>query len=298
MTQDERTPRFPHRHAARFGWPLPPLKGGSDQADEQAPAAGEGTPSPEEQLGLAPPALPFSIEDTPETLSRADAIVWLRAREAQMNAGVTKVVNEAIDRRKEAETALSLQERLENEESRRQAIEDLLAPYDIELEWPDAEVEGAEPVVDDTLLDTDPELVERLGRVEEYVETQAETRAESEWIEHVTSGLEAFARREKITPLEGLSLAESIPRPVRDTILNHAMQLPRTESGQLDIAAAVGEYDQTAEHIAKAARAGYIGSKDTPTITLGGATADPHQDLSTQEARLRAANLIAQRHVA
>ena len=249
---------------------------------DPAAAEGEGTLSPEEQLGIQPPALPFSYDDVPETLTRADATTWLRAREAQMTSGFTKAVNEALEVRRQAEGALTWQQRLEDEESRREAIEELLQPYGIELEWPDAEVEGAEPMVDDTGY-YDAEVAERLDRVEQYVEVAADAQEEAAWINHVTQGLDAFARREGIQAPEGMEHpAEAIPKPIRDTILHHAMQLPRTPEGQLDIEAAVGAYDEAAEVISRSRVRGYIGSKDTPTISLGGGSAQPRHDLSTQ----------------
>lgn len=269
---------------------------------EGQPAGGPdpGTPSPEEQLGIQPPALPFSYDDVPETLTREDATTWLRAREAQMTSGFTKAVNEALDIRRQAESALTWQQRLENEESRREAIDELLEPYGIELEWPDAAIEGAEPVVDDTSYydDTDEQVFSRLDRVEQAIEVEADAREEAAWINHVTQGLNAFAQREGIQPAEpGQDPAEAIPKPIRDTILHHAMQLPRTPEGQLDIDAAVGAYDQTVEVISRGHVQRYIGSKDTPAISLGGGSADPYIDKSTQEGRLKAANLIAQRYV-
>jgi hypothetical protein len=266
-----------------------------DPGDADNGAARSGTPSPEEQLGITPPALPFSYDDVPETLTRDEATTWLRAREAQMTHGFTKAVNEALELRNRARDALTWQERMENEESRREAIDELLAPYDIELEWPEIEEEGAEPYLEDGTA-VDPELIERLERVEQTQAQEADSREEAAWIAHVTDGLNAFAAREGITARDGLQPAEMIPKPVRDTILHHAMQLPRTAEGQLDIDAAVGVYDQTVEVIAKATRSGYIASKDTPSIALGGGTADPHTDLSTQEARLALGNKIAQRH--
>lgn len=272
---------------------------GNQYEGQPAGAPGPGTPSPEEQLGVAPPALPFSYDDVPETLTRADATTWLRAREAQMTSGFTKAVNEALEIRRQAESALTWQQRLENEESRREAIDELLEPYGIELEWPDAAIEGAEPVVDDTGYydETDQQVFDRLEAVEQAVESQADAQEEAAWISHVTEGLNAFARREGIQAAEaGQDPAEAIPKPIRDTILHHAMQLPRTSEGQLDIQAAVGVYDEAVDLISRGQVRRYIGSKDTPAINLGGGAADPYQDLSTQEGRLRAANLIAQRY--
>jgi hypothetical protein len=302
MSQDDRTPTFPHRHAARFGFPFPPLAGGDPEGEPTDPEGGqgEGTPSPEAQLGIDPPALPFAIDDAPESLSRADAVAWLRAREAQMQSGFQKSVNAALEARKRAESALSLQDRLASEESRRQAITELLQPYGLEPEWDDDDDEDVDdddlPLIDDTDLEagTDPELLDRLERVEQRFERDDNAAVESRWKAHVTSALSEFAAREKI---EGG--AEAIPKPVRDTILGHALQAPRIDVNgepQLDVAAGVAAYDETVGLIAQRTRAGYLGSKDTPEIALGGGSADPHQDLSTRDARLKAANLIAQRH--
>jgi hypothetical protein len=265
------------------------MAGGSDQADSQVD---EGTP------GGAPDAipeiaLPFSLDDVPATLSGDEARTWLRGRQAQMQAGYTREVQQARQAQREAQEALELRARLEDDSTRREALSELLSPYGLELDW-EEELEGQEPYPQADEFDqvpvVPPEIDERISAIEAERAHERETANEERWVNHARAGLDAFARR------EGLQSADDIPEVLRQQILRNAMGEPRLEDGLLDMAAAVDLFDQQRAEHQRVARAGYLESKDTPRIALGGPPADQHIDTKTAEGRIKKSLLIAQRH--
>lgn len=289
MHQDDRTPhqRIP-RHISRFGWPLPKMAGGDpNDPDPQTP---EGTPQSPDTPEF--PALPFSIDDVPETLSRSEAQAWLRGREAQMQRGYTKVVQESREAQKAAEEALSLRQRLEDDATRREAIAEILSRDGIEIEWPD-ELQGLDPGDDDLDADysqPDPQLIRRIEAIEQRNQQSDEQSQRDAWINHTRAGLQAFAEREKVGSLE------QVPEPIRKQIVANAMSEPRLDNGLLDMEAGIRLYDLQRAEIARITREGYIASKDTPAVDIGGGSADPHNDLTTVQGRVAAGLKIAQRH--
>jgi hypothetical protein len=283
----------------------PPLAGADPVTDEET----EGTPAgtaeaPEQDSTTEPPALPFSLDDIPETLTREEARDWLLARQGQMQSGITKVVQESREAQRRAEQALTLQERLANDATRADALKELAGQYGVELDFEDDGVpadfadDGIEELGEDEILGAPPEVVERLERVESRFAEQDQREFEQRFTQHSVSALEGFAQREGIKAEQGKSLAESIPAPVRDAIIGHAVQLPRLEGGLLDMDGAIAAYDQVAEVIASGTRASYRASKDTPEIQLGGADAvEARVTPKTQAERLALAQKIAQRHL-
>ena len=243
------------------------------------------TPAVEDELGT-----PFKLSEVPEEY-REDVERYVK----QTHGAFTRKTQELAEFRREAESALEFQRRLESDETRDEALREVLAQYGYEIdeEASTEEVEAAvEAVTDHQAPHSDPDVLARLQaleaqRAQEEAERAAEARSEyvSEVEDRIAEGVSGLAK----------SLGQDeLSREQTDTLLAIVRQLPPIEGRWPDVEGAVARY----EALRAAEIQAYVNSKRvTPVHTEGSSPGAPKADLSNDKARLAAANAIAGRHL-
>jgi hypothetical protein len=233
---------------------------------------------------------PFSLDAVPEELREH---VGRLAK--QLQADYTRKTMSLADQRKALQAQIDLEERLANEDTRNEALQELLGRYDLELDLGDEDEDGEEEgegFDPEALLDDEdlPEEVKYLLEQEKRREEQAEQEAQQKALDglrtHVSTALEGF--REANYPAQ-----DSLPAIVNDTLLGLGMYLPAREDGLPDMEAAA----TMLEAVEAAAVQRFIDSKkDAPLpATRTGSSGTDKPDLSSDQARLAIANKVAER---
>lgn len=237
--------------------------------------------------------LPFTLDSIEDPNQRA----WLEARQAQMQAGFTKALQQQRTQLEAVRPLQTIQERLSDPAQTRQALAELAAEHGIELEFED---DGAQPgyVDDGTPPSADPALEARLAAIEQefQAQRQAETQAQQQqrFVSHAAASLNEYATSE----LGAGKTADDLPGHVRDGIVAFAMAQPRVEGDLLDMQAGIDLWKAHRAELELELRKSFVGSKDTPTPDLSGEVAEQHRDLTDRRERLKAAEAVAARHVA
>jgi hypothetical protein len=275
----------------------------STQPDPAADAAAAAAATPADAAGTAPgstdapalPELPFKIDEIEDEQART----YLRTREAQMQAGVNKFIEEQRQRERELQAQVDVLNRIEDEGTRREALKEFNAKYGVELEWEDdpapdpadtgtpaRELDPNDPI-QARILQLEAEAEEnRAAKAEETAQRQRDRR-----IQHLDASLGKYAQEEKFG-----ERGQDVPEHHREAIIEIALAQGVGEDGLFDMDRAITTHRARLGQYLSGERERYTGSKDTPHIAIGGGSADPQFDLTDQKDRLKAANLIAQRH--
>ena len=252
-------------------------------------------------------ALPFSLDEIGEdfTLQGPAARDWITARQAQMQGALTKRTQQLAQQTEQLGEWGSLVARLEDEETKREALIELLDKFDLDLpdEWGAApaastETPAAAAAAGETELDPATQaLADRVAELEAErtasAEAEAAETAERAHNAHIVASLDAFA----VQQLGEGKQAEDLTQQQRDDLLTRAMALPRRADGFLDFDQAIANHLDYRQHVAAEERARYLASKDTPGVTPGSAAHGTQAvDLSDKKTRLERAAAVAGRH--
>lgn len=255
--------------------------------------AGTAPGSTDAPAAIEPPELPFKLEDVEDEAQRN----WLRARQAQMQAGYTKAIEAQREREQELQAQVDVLNAIEDEGTRREALKEFNAKYGVELEWDDTP-DPVEPGTPATVLSADDPVVQRIAQLEaEAEERRANDVAQTAEQHRKTRLADIDAHLAKFAKEDGFGdKGQDVPEHHRDAIIEIALARPALENGLLNMDEALTIHRARIASLLSGDREKYLGSKDTPHIAIGGGAADPQYDLSKTEDRLKKANLIAQRH--
>ena len=243
--------------------------------------------------------LPFRIEDIDDefVLTGPDARKWAIARQAEMQAAMTRRTQEAAALAEQLGERKELLDRLDSDDPTvsRQALGEFLAKHNLVL--PDED--DGEEEVEEPEGDLDPRIV---ALQEEVAELRAERTAESDaeasakqqeaFAGHIVSSLDKHAKD------LGLENAEAIPEEDREAIVTRALAMPRRPDGLLDMDTAIAKELDYQQAIEKRAKERYLESKDVPGVRTGGgaSSASKTVDLTDRSTRLSRAEAVAGRH--
>ena len=258
---------------AESATPAEPVAQPADAPDQPAPEGSEAPEAPSTQP--APDAddsfaSPLSIDELDEPLREP-----ARRIEAQFKSAYTRA--RQADREETAEMR-EFWERLNDEERSEEAINELAAKFGFEP----VEGDGDQP---DTPAEGKPDgEALRDPRVDEILERQRQeeaAKAEQVVRSHISDGLMAY--EEKI----GRELSED----ESDAIVLQSLA-SRREDGLPDVDAAIARFEAIGARVVDA----YVQSKSSGGPDVSGSSGTDKVDLSTQAARLKAAEAVAARH--
>lgn len=235
----------------------------------------QGAPAdPAEELGAG-----FKLADVDEAY-RPDVERYVK----QAQGAFTRKTQELARERQQARDALDFQARLEDDQTREEALRELLNRYDLDLELeddggyePDAGSNGAG--------ETEAELVRRLAAIEAR-ESQREADGYAQRVQtRLAADLNEWA--------QGRGMEEA-PEHVVNQVLANLQNMAPLDDGMPDTRGALELYEaeeaRVIEHYLK-------GKRSVPRVdTSGTSQTTSHVDLSDRSARLRKAAEIAGRH--
>lgn len=285
---------------------IPPLAGGSDLAPEHTPPAPpEGEPAAAEPtqptVAEATLELPFTLEEIGDDfrLEGPQARQFLTARQAQMQGVLTKKTQELAQLQEKLGQRVELFDRLDNEDTKRDALNELLEPFGYRIpEDAPADAANAESTeLPEEPGDEDPqiaELREQLAALQERNATQDQQDAQERFDTHVVESLD------KLATTLGYTKAEDVPEAARNAVLARAMALPRLtgdQDGLMNFDQAIADEIAYREQLEKAHREAFLESKKVPGLVTAnaGVPAQPAVDLSDPATRRQHALAIAGR---
>lgn len=267
----------------------------TDVADQ---AAGQTTE--EEQTDATGDDLPFRIEDIDDdfVLTGPDARKWAVARQAEMQAAMTRRTQEATALAEQLGERKELLDRLDSDDPTvsRQALGEFLAKHNLVL--PD-EDEGGEEEVEEPEGDLDPRVVALQEEVESLkaertaeADAEASARQQNAFATHIVSSLDKHAKD------LGLQAADDLPEEDREAIVTRALSMQRRPDGLLDMDAAIAKELDYQQKLEARNRQRYLESKDVPGVRTGGSGASGQKtvDLTDRSTRLERAAAVAGRH--
>lgn len=226
---------------------------------------------PAEELGAG-----FTLADVDEAY-RPDVERYVK----QAQGAFTRKTQELARERAEARDALEFQARLSDEQTREEALRELLNRYDLELEFEDEG--GEEPGQDNGAAPS--EFDRRLAAVEQR-ERQRETDGYAQRVQsRLGADLAAWAQERGMT---------EAPEQVVNHVLANLQSMAPLDDGMPDTRSALELYEADEARIIDA----YVKSKrQNPRMdTSGTSQTTGHVDLSDRAARLKKAAEIAGRH--
>lgn len=262
----------------------------SPVADTGADQAG----GPDTQNGDQGFEAPFALDDVAEEY-RGDVERYVK----QTQGAFTRKTMELAEERRRVASMADLESRLGSEETRQEALQELLGRYDLELQIDgdegEAGYETGEPGSDEQLEELPPwarQLIERdrerdAERQREQTERgRADTESRIET--HVNGELDGYRQK-------AYAESETLPPEVHDALLGFGMVLPAQADGLPNMTAAV----ELLESIEAAAVQRFVNSKRTATLpaTRTGSSGTERPDLSNDQERLKRANAVAARHL-
>ena len=273
-----------------------------DQAPPPAAEPPNADPTPTEDQPTDGPSLelPFKLEEIDDdfTLTGEQARQWIQARQAQMQAGLTQATQSIAAERAQIAEYLDVIDRLNSEETRREALGEILEGFGYAL--PDEEpAEPGDELDESTMTPTERALKARLdardaaeqAAAEEQRNRAAQDEQRAAFQADVVQNMDAFAKE------HGFEDHTAVPDEVKQDIVTRAVALPRLANGMLDFATAIANHLTYAESIREAERAAYLKSKEAPDPGIvDGPSGDSVTDLSSREKRLERANAVAGAH--
>lgn len=258
---------------------------------EQAPA--EGAPTQEGGTSGQDEILErFKLEDVPEEY-REHVARYVKQAQGDYTRKTTALAEQR--RAVEAEAAKVAEyretfEKLDNEETRDEAITALVEKYGYTFEEATAEAEAATEAAEtgEVAEVRDPRVDELIAQQEAQRQAQAEQQAAEQAeqhreriMDHVDDAIDAYAEA------EGL---EELPAAQRRQIIAIAASLPRLEGDLPDMETAIAEFDAEKAAIIE----GYLASKRGTVPDVSGSTGADKFDPRDTKQRLAAANRIAE----
>lgn len=254
---------------------------------EQAPV--EGAPA---QSGTSGEEIleRFKLEDVPEEY-REDVGRYVKQAQGDYTRKTMELAEQRRTVEAEAEQIKAIREtfdKLESEDTRDEAVMELVKRYGYTFEEAEAEaeaVEGAGEVAEFR----DPRVDEILAQQEADQQAAADAQAAADGeafreriMDHVDDALDAYAETEGIP--------DGIPAAQRRQIIAIAASLPRLEGDLPDMETAIAEFDAEKAAIIE----GYLASKRGTVPDVSGSTGAEKFDPRDSKQRLAAANRIAE----
>lgn len=261
-----------------------------------APTQDEATPPAPAEQAVAPetPQLPFSLEDVNDefTLTGDQARQWLTTRQAQLQAPLTRRSQELAVEREQVAALAELQARLDADDTKTSALQELALRAGIELDFGDEEP-PPEQVYEDPLEAEVAELrkwrAEQDGKAVEAEQATHRQSAELRFNEHAVSEMQRLA--------EGLGQSlDEMPAHVKQDIVARALTAPKRPDGLPDFDAGFAAHLEYVELVAAASREKYATSKSNPNPGISGGSGVAVTDLRNTQSRIAAALTAADRH--
>lgn len=239
------------------------------------------------------PAIEFAERYDPASIEDPQIRAQVELYAKQLQGDYTRKTQELAAQRREAQQAIDLMTRLQDEESRDQAFGELLESLGMELaddepDTPDTGTglqEGGDDPTTRRLAELEARLAAREAAEQQAAEAQARAQREGQVLEHVDQALDGYAEQQGVEELD--------PRQ-RRAILAFAAASAPDEHGMPDMQGAIAEY----EAMVAGAVQHYLASKQVATPDASGSSGQPNVDLRDEKSRLAMANAIAERALA
>jgi len=236
---------------------------------------------------------PFALDDVAEEY-RGDVERYVK----QTQGAFTRKTMELAEERRRVASMADLESRLGNEESRQEALQELLGRYDLELQIDGDEGEAGYDDgsgTDDQLEELPPwarQLIERDRARDAEHQRERTERGQAE----VESRIETHVKGELDGYRTKAYADKPLPPEVHDALLGFGMVLPAQPDGLPNMSAAVAML----ESIEAAAVQRFVdGRRNTPPppATRTGSSGTERPDLMNDKERLKRANAVAARHL-
>lgn len=215
---------------------------------------------------------PFRLEDVPQEYRE-----HVERYGKQLQGAFTRKTQQLAEQRKELEAAAALYERLHSDDTRAEAIRELLEANGYEIE------ESGDDSGNATVTDQS-ELERRVAQIESRHTADQEAEYVRQVEDHIESGLEKLA--------ESLGVDE-LPQAAREHVLAVARTLEPIDGLWPDMDGAIASYEAWRAAEIQA----YVNSKKAPVVDTSGTDGHPQVNLRDPKERLKAMEAIVGRHL-
>lgn len=280
----------------------PPIAGADDGtvpsgSAPEAASTEDPTTAPAES-GTSDPTPAEPAFETPFNINEVDEAYreHVERYNRQLQGAYTRKTQELAQQRSSLADTIALHEALANDDTRDEAIRNLLSQHGWEVgdDDPDpdpAPAHAADPAGDPAPPSADDDVRARLAAIEADRQAEreaAEQRARDEYAsavaDAVNEGIEAYRTAEKL---------EKVSEETRTAIVAIARSLQPLDGGMPDMESAIAIHQANLA----ADRQRYIASKDVPTPELSGVAGKAAFNPRNDAERLAKANAVAARHL-
>jgi hypothetical protein len=253
-------------------------------------------PAPADQPDVQDiPQLPFSLDDVDEnfTLTGDDAKAWLRSRQAQLQAPLTRRQQELAVEREQLAALAELDRRLAADDTKIEALQELAERAGIQIDFDDDDDEEPEDQFADPL---EAEVAALRAWKEEQEATAQNARQTAEQSEaEARFNQNAITQMERIAGSLGTTLDDMAAEDKAD-IVQRALVAPKLPDGMPDFDAGLTAHLAYREHISALERQKYAASKDVMNPGISGGSGQRVTNLRDTNARIAAATAAADKH--
>jgi hypothetical protein len=266
------------------------LSGAPEELDPEAP------PVATEQAEVQDiPQLPFSLDDVDEnfTLTGDQAKAWLRSRQAQLQAPLTRRQQEIAVEREQLAALSELQARLAADDTKIEALQELAELAGIEIDFDDDGDDEPEDQFADP-LEAEVATLRAWKEEQEALKASAEQTSAQQDAE-ARFNQNAITQMERIASSLGTTL-DDMPAEDKADIVQRALVAPKLPDGMPDFDAGLAAHLAYREHIANLEKAKYAASKQAMNPGISGGSGTRVTNLRDTQARIAAATAAADKH--
>ena len=236
----------------------------------------------------------FKLDDVPEEY-REHVERYVR----MTHGAFTRKSQTVAQQRKEAEAAIALQAKLNDPETRDEALRELLSTsgWSVMEDEPTAasataEVEEGTTPEPAAAVTTDPDLAARIEKIEQAQAAATAAQAAEQREEYLDAVQDVIDEgMEELRSELGL---DDVPAHVKELVLGFAKQLPAVEGLWPDMKGAAARYQE----LRAAEIQAYVATKRAPDVNAAGSAGTPKFNPKDRKERLAAMEAIAGRHSA